>query len=150
MLSDRAPPQNAMMTPPQGAPAVTPGPGPNAMTGVPQPPAAPAPVSKEQIDQARKHADAMVDGLLGLTTKPRGSLTKQDVFEAASDMIAKGAFPSPSSKQALISELANMPDDEPGMRKVLGDFLLQVSANRAQLLKMHGPGDMGGPPNAGI
>lgn len=111
----------------------------------------PAPPSKAAVDEARKHSDVMVTDLAKLTAKPKGELTKKDVFEAASDMIAKGAFPTPASRQSLVVELAKLPDDEPELRKALGMILLQASANREQLYKVHGPGDaslMGGVPNA--
>lgn len=121
------PPPNAMMGP-QGAPAgAQPTPGP--------------PPTKAQIDEARKHSNTLVHGLMSLVGKPRGELTKDDVFKEASDMIAKGAFPTPSSRQALVVELAGLPDDEPGLRKALGAHLLAVSAARQQFHGAFGKGE---------
>lgn len=164
MMPDAPEPQNRMMAPAMPAQGPVGGMGapngmmspPNAMQA-PAPPAAPPP-SQAQIIEARQHAGAVVNGLAELTAKPRGDLSKKDVFDAASDMIAKGAFPSPSSKQELIAHLAGLPEDEPGLRKALGMFLLQASANRAKLHEVHGDGSapmmaapaMTGAPNAGV
>ncbi len=137
-----APGGGGMMASPN--PMMPPGPAPGAPTPAPMP-------TKAQIDEARKHSAVMVTDLAKLTAKPKGELTKKDVFEAASDMISKGAFPTPASRQALVVELAKLPEAEPELRKALGMVLLQASANREQLLAIHGPGDvspMGGPPSA--
>lgn len=127
--------QNAFM-PPQGAPAgpmgAPQGPVPpqmgNAFGGPPQgaPEAAPAP-SAEDIGQARQHIGAIMDGLLSLSSLPKGQLTKKKVFDGASDMIAKGAFPTPEARQALIAKLADMPNDEPDIRSMIGQLLLEVA-----------------------
>lgn len=58
---------------------------------------------------------------------PKGELTKKDVFDEASEMIAHGAFPGPEEKQHLITGLAKLPNDEEGIRKVLGKQLLSLS-----------------------
>lgn len=126
--------------------------------GPPAPPvaaAAPAgpPPTPQQLRTARAHIDAIVHGLTGLVTKPRGELHKKDVFDAASEMIAKGAFPTSESKQQLIGELARLPDDEPGIRKALGGLLMQASAverGLGQAEQSLAPPAAGGLPNGGI
>jgi hypothetical protein len=150
MMPDAPPGAQALMQAPQGAPQPQAGAGammapPNAMMGPQQAPGAPQappgpPPTKAQIDEARKHSNAIVSGLMSLTSKPKGELTKDDVFKEASDMISKGAFPTPSSRQALIVELANLPDDEAGLRKALGAHLLAASAARQQFHGVFGTG----------
>ena len=117
-------PPGAMQGPPGGMP-----PGP------PQPPPTP-----EQLKTARTHIGAIVNGLRDLVNKPRGDLTKKDVFDAAADMISKGAFPTPESKQDLIVHLANLPDDERGLRTAIGGLLLQTGGVQDAIHQMHGPG----------
>ena len=150
MMPDAPPGAQTLVQGPQGAPPPSPGQGaiipPNAMMapqGAPAAPQAPPgpPPTKAQIDEARKHSNAIVGGLMALTSKPRGELTKDDVFKEASDMISKGAFPTPSSRQALIVELANLPDDESGLRKALGAHLLAVSSARQQFHGVFGAGE---------
>lgn len=97
------------------------------------------PPSQDQIDDAHTHAKVLTDGLMDLVNKPQGQLNKQDVFKMAADVIAKGAFSTPQSKQQLVAELAQMPDDEPGIRKMLGQFLLQSAQNQAMLHHHFGP-----------
>ncbi len=113
---------------PAPAPAL---PAPSAVPQLPQantPP--PSPVSPDQIKAAHTHVGAVIDGLISLANRPKGELTKKDVFDAASTMIARGAFPTPESKQDLITKLAAMPDDETGIRNAVGGFLMDVAANR--------------------
>jgi hypothetical protein len=126
MMAQGAPPQDAPMAPQ----------APNGLQGAP-PPRAP-PVSPQQLADAHKHADVLTKGLLTLTAKPPGTLTRQDVFSEAADMIAKGGFPTPESRQTLIAEMAKLPQDEPGIRKMLGQFLMQASMNQT-LLQHHMP-----------
>lgn len=99
------------------------------------------PPNPEQIKTARTHVGAIVDGLTGVLGKAKGELTKKDVFDAASEMIAHGAFPTPESKQALIGELAKLPDDEADLRKALGALLLQSADVKHRITVMHGPGE---------
>ena len=80
-----------------------------------------------------------MDGLIALVSKPKGDLTKKDVFDEASTMIAKGAFPTPESKQQLITALANLPDDEMDIRKFLGKQLLALSTFRNHMHNSFGP-----------
>lgn len=132
------PPQTNGVMPPPGAPNAMMGP-PGAAAppmGVPQ--AAPAlPPTADDLKQARKHAGAMIDGLMGVLGLPPGKLTKKDVFDAASEMIAKGAFPTSESKQMLIKEMANLPDEEPALRKSLGAFLLNVAVAKSKVDKAY-------------
>ena len=120
-------PSAGMMQGPQGPPM-----------GGPMPP--PVPPAPEQLKTARTHIGAVISGLRSLVDRPRGDLTKKDVFEAAAEMIAKGAFPTPESKQALVVQLAQMPDDEPDIRQMLGGMLLQTSHVQSAIHSMHGPG----------
>ncbi len=115
-----------------GPPVAPPGPA----NGIP--PQMPPPPSPEEIKTLRQHVGAVVDGLRSLAAKPRGDLTKKDVFDAASEMIAKGAFPTPEAKQGLIGELAKLPDDEADLRKAIGGLLLQTSATQQAFHAMHG------------
>ena len=94
--------------------------------------------SPDEIKMHRQHVGAIVDGLRSLAAKPRGDLTKKDVFDAASEMIAKGAFPTPEAKQILIGELAKLPEDEPDLRKAIGGLLLQTSQTQQMLHQAFG------------
>lgn len=121
-------------------------PPPAAAAAMPGPP--PKPPTPQELRTARAHIDAIVAGLTGLVTKPRGELHKKDVFDAASEMIAKGAFPTPESKQQLIGELAQMPDDEMGIRKALGGLLMQaatVEQGLGHVERSMAPPSMGAP-----
>lgn len=129
---------NSLMSQPQAPPGeLMAAPGGNRGNPPPRPPAAAAAGGKipssQEMKAARAHIDAIVSGLKGLVTRPKGDLTKKDVFDAASEMIAKGAFPTAESKQGLIGELANLPDDEMGLRKALGGLLMQTSATSDHL-----------------
>lgn len=86
--------------------------------------------SQEDIDKGHRAVEAVMDGLINLVSKPKGDLTKKDVFNESSNMIAHGAFPTPEAKQGLIGELANLPDDEDGIRKILGQHLLSTATFR--------------------
>lgn len=93
----------------------------------------------EEIANGHKSVDATMDGLISLVSKSNGELNKKDVFDAASSMIAHGAFPTPEAKQQLIGELANLPEDEPGIRKALGQHLLAISTFRNHMHSAFGP-----------
>ena len=95
--------------------------------------------NSEEISKGHQSVDAVMDGLINLVSKPKGELTKKDVFDSSSDMIAKGAFPTPEAKQALIGELANLPDDEECIRKVLSDHLLATATFRNHFHNAFGP-----------
>lgn len=123
------------MPAPSGPGMMTP---PNAMQAPQAPP--PAMPSPEDIAAARQHAGVIVHSLEKLVSKPRGDLTKKDVYDAASDMIANGAFPTAEMKQGLIVHLAGLPDDELSMRKALGQFLLDVSKTRSNIHAAWGGG----------
>ncbi len=84
----------------------------------------------DDISSGHKAVDAAMDGLIKLVSTPKGELTKKHVFDAVSEMIARGAFPTPEAKQQLIGELANLPEDEPSIRKELGKYLLSVAEFR--------------------
>lgn len=125
--SQQMPPQ-----PVQGNSFNTPSPaGPQA-----QPQAMPQP---DEIAGGHRALEATMDGLIKLVGKPQGELTKKDVFEEASTMISHGAFPTPEGKQQLIAELAKLPDDETGIRKALGQQLLQLSMLRGHFHTAFGP-----------
>jgi hypothetical protein len=142
----------AQQAPPPGGAMGGPAPSPLAMNA-PMLGPPPRPPTPQEMRTARAHIDAIIEGLTGLVTKPRGELTKKDVFDAASEMIAKGAFPTPESKQGLIGELARIPDDEMGMRKALGALLMQsamVEQRLGQVEQMHMPQAPMGAANGGI
>src|SRR5512146_1692207 len=118
--------QNMLMG---GAPAMAQG----APQGMPQGPRGggqmqgpPAPDPAALAD-ARNHMGVMIKGLLGLAAQPRGSLTKQSVFDAMAEMIANGAFSTPQAKQQLVAEMAQMPDDESAIRQTIGQHLLRLN-----------------------
>lgn len=123
----------------------------NQMMGAPpqqmqqQPMAAP---TAEQIAQAHDHLEIIIGGLLKLISKPSGSLTKEDVFKAAADMIAKGCFPDAAHKQQLVQVLVQLPDQEGALRSALGHLLMQYASMQEQMVARHGPRAAGGP-NAG-
>lgn len=93
----------------------------------------------EEIAGGHRALEATMDGLIKLVGKPKGDLTKKDVFEEASTMISHGAFPTPEDKQKLIAELAKLPDDEIGIRKALGKQLLALSTLRGHFHNTFGP-----------
>jgi hypothetical protein len=103
---------------------------------------APNPITptKEQIKTQQRHTNVMVDVLTHLLGTPTGDLTKKDVFDGAADAIAKGAFPTPESQQQLIVEMANLPDDDPGLRKALSALLLQSATLKHVMAKTFGEG----------
>lgn len=106
----------------------------------PQPQAQqPYQASPEEIQKGHQSVDAVMDGLISLVSKPKGELTKKDVFDTSSDMIAKGAFPTPEAKQQLIGELANLPDDDASIRKVLSEHLLTIATFRNHFHNAFGP-----------
>jgi hypothetical protein len=114
---------------PEGAPMGAPPPGPQ---GPPQP----AQIDPAQLADARAHSAAMMQHLMALVAKPKGSLSKQDVFNAAADMIADGAFSTPQAKQQLVAEIAQMPDDESAIRQAIGGHLLKIAQTR-DLIHQH-------------
>lgn len=95
--------------------------------------------NSEDIANGHKAVDATMDGLIKLVSTPKGDLTKKDVFDSVSEMIAKGAFSTPESRQQVIGELANLPSDEEGIRKELGKYLLQVATFRNHMHGAFGP-----------
>lgn len=86
--------------------------------------------SPDEISGGHRAIDAAMEGLLKLVSLPKGELTKKEVFDEASSMIAHGAFPTQEDKQQLIGALANLPDKEEEIRKSLGQFLLGLSTLR--------------------
>lgn len=89
------------------------------------------PPQPDEIAGGHRALEATMDGLIKLVGRPQGELTKKDVFEEASTMISHGAFPTSEAKQQLIAELAKLPDDEAGIRKILGKQLLNLSMFRS-------------------
>lgn len=118
---------------PTPGPAMGPG-GPQGPGGPPQP-QQPMP-TPEEVAVAKAHLSLMVSDISKLVERPTGSLTKKDVFSAASDMLAKGAFSTPAEKVSLIKEMAAMPDDDAGIRKVLGTHLLRAATALASVEHM--------------
>jgi len=114
---------------PGAGPQIAPSQPQGAPLGQPQGSPMPDPA---QIADARAHMGVMMKGLLGLAAMPQGSLTKQAVFNAMGEMIANGAFSTPQSKQQLVAEMAQMPDDESAIRRAIGQHLLQMSQMRQQ------------------
>lgn len=96
-------------------------------------PAAPRAPTPEDFAQARQHMTAVMQGLLDLASRPQGSISKRDLYNAAGEMIAQGAFPTPEAKQQLVAQLAQMPDDEASIRKAIGQQLLQMGVAAEQL-----------------
>ena len=102
-------------------------------TGVPGPQMAPQASDPAMLQQAHKTLGVITDGLMGLIAKQPGTLDKQDVLGAAADMIKAGAFPDQPGRQALITELAQLPDDEGAIRQFLGQHLMTLADAHAQL-----------------
>lgn len=158
-------PQNALMRPQGGPPGGGGMPGgmmppQNALMAQGAPPAPAPPPSPEQVAEARKHLGAIMGALTKVAATPRGDLTKKDVFDAAAEMIARGGFPTAASRQSLIVTLANMPDDEPDLRKAIGRMMLRVAQVSDAFRGVHGAGESAplsasppqamGAPNAGV
>lgn len=118
-------PRPGPQAPPTG---LMPAGGPPAGPGAPQQPVDPA-----VMEEAHKHLGIVTSGLMGLIAKPPGSLDKQDVLGAAADMIKAGAFPEPAGRQQLITQLAQLPDDEGQIRQFLGQHLMSFAAAQAHL-----------------
>lgn len=121
--------QNMLMATTGPQAMATPG-GPQAM------PSGPPQIDPAQLLDARNHMGVMMRSLLALTAKPKGSLSKQDVFNSAADMIADGAFSTPMAKQQLVAEIAQMPDDESAIRQAIGGHLLKLAQSR-DLIHQH-------------
>jgi hypothetical protein len=111
------------------------------MTGAP-PRAATSPqpfqFTGSEVTDARGHLGAVMGGLLALAAKPKGSLSKQDVYNAAADMIGQGAFSTPQAKQALVAQLAQLPDDEGSIRQMVGQHLMRLAGVRQQFHSQYG------------
>lgn len=105
------------------------GPPPQGPQG--QPPGQPMP-DQAGIADARAHMGVVRQALMGLAQQPRGSLTKQAVFNAMGEAIAQGAFSTPQAKQQLVAEMAQVPDDEAAIRQMIGSHLLRMTQMQAQ------------------
>lgn len=102
-------------------------------------------MTPEEIAKGHKALEATLSGLIKLVSLPQGELTKKEVYDEASEMIAHGAFPGPEEKQQLIAALAGLPNDEEGIRKALGKQLLATSEFQG-----HYHAALGAPDNGGI
>lgn len=107
--------------------------GASSLLGGPQGPmggmGAPAPQmpTQQELQDAQGHLGRMIPGLLSLTSKPMGQLTRGDVFNSAADMIKGGSYSTPDQQQALVSHLAGLPEDEGQLRQIIGQHLLSAS-----------------------
>lgn len=72
----------------------------------------------------------VMKSLSDVAAKPPGAISKRDLFNAAADMIAGGAFSTPQSKQQLVAELTQVPDDETAIRQMVGSHLLRLAQVR--------------------
>lgn len=99
--------------------------GPQGQPGQPMPDPA-------GVADARAHMGVVRNALMGLASQPRGSLTKQAVFNAMGEAIANGAFSTPQAKQQLVTEMATMPDDESAIRQMIGQHLLRMTQMQSQ------------------
>lgn len=130
-------PQNNMLgqqgAPPQGVPPQ----GVPPQVASPMPPQGMSPqtraIDAKQLAEAQKHVQTVLSGLNKLAQLPRGELTKKSVFDSVSTMLAKGAFPTPESKQALIVHLSGLPDDEIALRQMVGKLIFEVNSNGQNL-----------------
>jgi len=114
---------------PQGAPQ---GAGPAAA-----PPSQPPP-SPEELAAMHGSLGVIAKGLMDLASKPKGSLSKQDLYNSVADMIAGGAFSTPQEKQAIVAQLAQAPDNEAALRQLVGQKLLRV-AQVHEAMRRHYP-----------
>lgn len=103
-----------------------------------------APPDPAIIQEAHKHLGIVTSGLTDLIAQKPGTLTKQDVFAKAADMIKAGAFPEPQGRQQLIQQLAGLPDDEGAIRQFLGQHLMSFSAAQSNAASMLQGGQNGG------
>jgi hypothetical protein len=94
--------------------------------------------TEEEIAKGHNALDVAMNGLIKLVSLPQGELTKKDVFDEASTMIAHGAYPDQDDKQHLITALAKLPNDEEGIRQALGKQLLAMSQFQQQYHSVFG------------
>ena len=90
------------------------------------------------MQEAHKHLGIVTNGLMNLIAQKPGTLTKQDVLASAADMIKDGAFPEPQGRQALITQLAQLPDDEGQIRQFLGQHLMNFAAAQTHVASTMG------------
>lgn len=133
LLQTRTPP-GASPQPPQSAPQGMP------PQGMP-PQTAPPSYSREEVDGHRNTLGVIHDALFELAQKPKGSLSKQDLYNAVADMIAGGAFSGKGEKEAIVAQLAQMPDDEAAIRQVVGQKLLRLASVREAYHQHFGAGE---------
>lgn len=126
---------NNMLMPQQGA-ALPSADGPQASPG-----AQVGSVSPQQLSDARVHMAVMMKDLAALAAKPPGSLSKQDLFNAAAEMIAQGAFSTPQSRQQLVAQIAQIPDNETAIRQAIGGHLMQLVRAQDLIHQHFGPGE---------
>lgn len=104
-----------------------------------QPPMHPSAVPPEQVEAAHKHLDTVLHGLLTLTSKPKGRITRRDLHQAASLMLTSGAFSHQAGRAHLMGELARAPADEPSIRAMLGHYLGRIGETRQRIERTFGP-----------
>jgi hypothetical protein len=103
-----------------------------------QPMGAPQQPDPAVMQEAHKHLGIVTNGLMNLIAQKPGTLTKQDVLASAADMIKDGAFPEPQGRQALITQLAQLPDDEGQIRQFLGQHLMNFAAAQTHVASTMG------------
>lgn len=96
----------------------------------PMPPPQPTP---KEIADTHNNFEQMMGSLLSLTSRPEGKLSKKDVYSATADLMAKGMFPTPQAKAAVIGEIAKLPEDEAGIRQALGAHLMSLGDMHQQV-----------------
>lgn len=93
-------------------------------TAQPQPLSA---ADQKDIGVFHSHANSFLDALQGLSSIPRGQLSKDDVFKAVAGLMGKGLFADPKAQQGLVMQLAQLPDDENVLRQIIGNEMLHTA-----------------------
>lgn len=112
------------------------------MMGADAPPEAGAGrIAPDQIDAAHSQIKVVSEGLMGLASRPKGSLSKRDLYNAVGEMIAQGAFSTPEAKQQLLAQLSEIPDDEKAIRQAIGERLIRMGDFHQRFLQHIGQAD---------
>lgn len=95
-------------------------------------------VTRAELDKAEEHLNLLMKHLTGLSGRAKGDLKREHFLTVITHMLEAGAFGDEKAKRHLVSEIAKLPSDEEGIRKVIGahivataDHLAHVKAHRS-------------------